>query len=141
LFVETARQGEHGVDLDAALLLGPVLADRAKYISFHVGGAEVPVEQARLLRARKALRPFRDIAASIDPEALRLRWRQGRGGLFLRPQSVSPADRDRVLHVVVERPAPPAPMALPAALEPTTVARPRPGAWIRDVLAALDLGR
>lgn len=145
--VETARFRDHGVQLDPALLLGPVLAEHVPYLVFHVDSVDVAVERSRLLQVRRALRPFPDVTACIGPDALRLGWHGGRGGLVFLPQLVSPSDRDRVSHVVLQRPAPAVVTAvteLPAlpicgpSNDTVRVPARRPGAWLADVIDALS---
>lgn len=101
----TARWFDVGVELDPRLMLGDLLADGSKpWIALMVDGADVVVSRARLRRAASALRPFQDLHAFVDPQALRLRWRGGRGGLNFRSQAAHVHDESLLLRVVIERP-------------------------------------
>jgi hypothetical protein len=134
--IESAGFHDDGVHLDVSLLLGPVLSARSSHVAFHVDDVEVAVERSRLIAARRVLRPFTDVTARVDPGALRLGWRRGRGGLVFRPQVIARDQRDRVLHIVLAPPvsaaALPAPMVMPSARP-----RPRPGSWLVELLSAL----
>jgi hypothetical protein len=143
----TARFNANGVEINPRLVLGPLLAERSKYVSFHLNDADIAVERARLLQARRALGVFPDLTATVDADALRFGWHGGRGGLVFLPQFVAPSDRDRVLHVVLERPAPAVVTAvteLPAlpiggpSNDVIRVPARKAGAWIADVLAELS---
>ena len=48
------------------------------------GGVPVCIRRRLLIDSKRALRPFRDLRASVADGALRFRWRGGRGGLDLR---------------------------------------------------------
>lgn len=133
----TAVFAEGGIWLDPRLLLGPLLAERSKYVCVHVDNWNVAVERSRLLRARRALRPFRDLTASIDPSALRFGWHGGRGGLVLRPQVVSRVDRSSIVNVVLTRPfASPEPTR-PHRRNPPSAPRRTPSKWLTELGDAL----
>lgn len=74
------------VELEPRVLLGQLIAGSQKYISLELTTTPVWLHRQTLLRAKTALRPFRDLTASVDERGLHLRWRAGRGGLNLRPQ-------------------------------------------------------
>ena len=117
----TVRWTEQGAVLDTDLLLGDLLADRArKYIAFKSEDFTTFVERDTLARTCMLRRLFLDVAACVDADGLHVRWRGGRGGYNWKPRFVAPADRERV--VTVELPLP-----LPAAV-------PRADAWLADWL-------
>ena len=123
--IASARRRADGIELDADVLLGDLLADnRKKYICFELPSARVPIFRRDLAKARGALRMFIDVAASVDDRGLHLRWRAGRGGLNFRPQ-VEEREAE-VLHVDL-RPAPPVRRTLPRPVR------------LADVLAELGL--
>ncbi len=127
----TARWLDVGVELDPRLLLGDLLADGGRaWIGLLVDGVDVVVSRARLRRAAAALRPFTDLRAFIDTQALGLRWRGGRGGLNFRSQAAQVSDESLVLRAVLERPR----------VQPVEVLhRPRSvrqsTTWLADVIA------
>lgn len=85
------------VELEPRVLLGELLAGSQKYISLELTTTPVWLHRQTLLRAKTALRPFRDLNSFVDERGLHLRWRAGRGGLNLGPQA---AERGvSVLHV------------------------------------------
>lgn len=123
--IATARRRADGIELDAAQLLGGLLADNAKkYISFELLGARVPVLRTTLAKARVPLRNFIDVAAYVDERGIHFRWRGGRGGLNFCPQV---EEREAEVLYVDLRPAPPMRRTLP-----------RP-VLLADVLAELGL--
>jgi hypothetical protein len=129
----TARWLDVGAEIDPRILLGDLLADGSKpWIGFMVDGADVIVSRATLRRAAIALKPLPEVRGFIDAQALRLRWRAGRGGLNLRAQASDIRDPALVLRVVLERPrAQPAPVVTP------TRPSARPPPWLADVIAEL----
>ncbi|HEX4334328.1 MAG TPA: hypothetical protein VH062_00360 [Polyangiaceae bacterium] len=135
----TAAFGERDVRLDPDLLLGQVLAERVLYLAFRVYEAEVAIERSLLLRARRALSPFADVTAHVASDALRLGWRDGRGGLILRSQRIARDQRERVLDIVltplVQEPA------RSATPTPAAVVTQRPAAppWLTDLFGELVL--
>jgi hypothetical protein len=144
--VRTAIWSSTGrVHLTPSLLLGPVLADPERpLISLCLGERAVPVLRSKLLATRRALKPFRDARAWLEPERLCIRWRDGQGGLNFRPQPVNPCDRARVLEITFEAPAPvPQPVPQPDVIVPrpdtvpTNNTTPSRGAWLAEVLADL----
>jgi len=153
--VHAARRRNGLLHLDRGLLLGPLLSDqRRKHVTFVLGEQKVSVRRAVLARARVALRPMVDLAVTLDPAGLHLRWHGGRGGLDLRPQKLSPEEQRESLPVVFpdrvqNRPekashgradaisSPDVPSPPPASPRP----RERPsGAWLAEVLAELGFG-
>lgn len=83
----SARHRLERVELAPEILLCDLLADGTKkYVGFELTGVRVVVPRQLLLRARAALRAFPNVAACIDEQGLHLTWRDGRGGLNLRPQ-------------------------------------------------------
>lgn len=58
-----------------------------QYVRFVGDSLDIAVSRERLQRAGAALRPFRDIRASVDDGGLHLRW-DGRGGLNFKPQTL-----------------------------------------------------
>lgn len=123
--VATSHRHGDGIELDADVLLGALLADSSKkYISFELPGARVPVLRAALAKARVPLRTFIDVTAYVDGQGLHLRWRGGRGGLNLRARVEERGAE--VLHVDL-RPAPPVRRTLPHPVH------------LADVLAELGL--
>lgn len=103
--VSGARWLDAGVELEPHVLLGELLADAAKpWLNLMVDGSDVVISRARLRRAALALRPFSDVRAFADSQALRLRWRCGRGGLNLTSQAQQVHDDSLVLRVVLDRP-------------------------------------
>lgn len=129
----TARWLDVGAELEPRVLLGDLLADGAKpWVTLAVDGCDVVVSRARLRQVASALRPFRDLRAFVDTQALRLRWRQGLGGLNFRSQAAQVRDESSVLRVVLER---------PRARTVEALDRPRPGrstnTWLVDVVAEI----
>jgi hypothetical protein len=141
--------------LDPGLLLGPVVTDqRRRHVTFLFGEHQVSVRRAVLSRARMALRPMPGVTATLDSAGLHLRWRGGRGGLDLFPQTLTPAERRESLHVVFSAPVQtmpekaanghgdaslPAPIPSPPSAPARVPQRPS-GAWLADVLAELGFG-
>lgn len=127
--VAGARWSDGGVELSPQVLLGDLLADSAKpWLSLEVDGSDVVVSRSRLRRAALALRPFGDVRALADSQALRLRWRGGRGGLNFTSQAAHVHDHGLVLRVVLDRPV----------SQPVERCRPRQPerqSWLTDVLA------
>jgi hypothetical protein len=117
----TVRWAEQGAVLDTELLLGDLLADRAKkYVSLAGPDFTTAIERATLARTAMLRRMFIDVAAYVDADGLHVRWRGGRGGYNWKPQIVVPADRAVVLEVALQ--------------PPLRAAVPRSGAWLGDVL-------
>lgn len=133
MLVGLSRWHEQHLALDAKIVLGGLLADRQrKYICFEVDGyAAVPVLRERLLRAKRALRPF-EVECYIDGRGLNFRWRGGRGGLLLTAQNVDTVDAQTVLRVVFVRPQPKL-----VERQPLRLPTPPASSWLGDVL--LDL--
>jgi len=130
---ELARWHEDHIELDHKIVLGKnLLADSSKkYLRFDADGFNaVTVKRAKLREASSVLK-FKDLTASLEPDALCFGWRGGIGGLRLTSQEVERKDRDAVLHVVlsrcVEQVAP-----MPAAATYT-----RPVTWVADVFDAM----
>lgn len=127
--VTGARWLDAGVELDPRVLLGDLLADPLRpWLGLVVDGSDVVIARARLRRVALALRPFPDVRASADSRTLRLRWREGRGGLNLHTQAAHVHDDSLVLRVVLERPA----------VQRVIAVEARPTAkrtWLSDVLA------
>jgi hypothetical protein len=108
LLRETAQQREGGLGLDAELILGPLLADSSvRFIEFVHQENAVAVRRQKLLELRRISRRLPGLRAAVDAEALRFRWRGGKGGLDLRGQYLAPHERRLALHVHLdpERPA------------------------------------
>lgn len=91
----TAQRSGNVVALDAPTLLGDLLSDAAiKYVFL---GDEIdvqPFSRVHLSKVAAALRPMGPVVASYDVEkaVLSLRWREGRGGLNLRPACLNAAE-------------------------------------------------
>lgn len=128
-----ARWLDAGAELDPRIVLGELLVDGSKpWVGFLVDGAEIIVSRARLRGAALAMRPFCDLRALVDEQALQLRWRRGLGGLNFRSQAAEVRDASLTVRVVIERPrVQPAPVVFRP--------RPRPTApcWLTDALAEL----
>lgn len=125
-----ARFHHDGIELDRALLFGPLLADPdKKIVTFDLGGAEVSVARRKLVAVKHATRRFTDLTVTADPQALRFRWRGGRGGLNLRPLRVRPQDRVLERRVVL----------VPSAVSLPDVSAPaRPSAsWLHALVVEL----
>jgi hypothetical protein len=117
----TVRWAELGAVLDTDLLLGDVLADRAKrYIAFNGPDFTTTVERGTLARTSSLRRFFIDVAAWVDAGGLHVRWRGGRGGYNWKPQVVAPVDSRLVLTVDLQ--------------PPVRAAVRRPGAWLGELL-------
>ena len=117
----TVRWTEQGAVLDTELLLGDLLADRAKkYVSFTGDGFTTAVEREVLAKTALLRRLFIDVAAYVDAAGVHVRWRGGRGGYNWRPQVVAAHHRDTVLDVPLS--------------PPHAVHIPRRGAWLAEVL-------
>ena len=102
-----ARWRDDMVELDARIVLGRGLqADRSrKFVRFAAEGYEpVTIRKGKLYEASKALR-FPDLRCRLERQGLRFSWRDGRGNLLLKSQSVERAERDTVLSVVILRPS------------------------------------
>ncbi|MFO0564308.1 MAG: hypothetical protein U0263_01525 [Polyangiaceae bacterium] len=127
--VAGARWLDSGVELEPRVLLGDVLADTARpWLALRVDGSDVVISRARLRRAALALRAFQDVRALADSQALRLRWRGGRGGLNFSSQGGHVHDGTLVLRVVLDRPVTrPAQRARPSV--------PAHQSWLNDVFA------
>jgi hypothetical protein len=127
--VAGARWLDSGVELEQQVLLGDLLADTARpWLGLLFEGSDVVVSRPRLRRAALALRPFGDVRALADSQALRLRWRGGRGGLNFTSQAAHVHDHGLVLRVVLDRPV----------SQPVERCRPRQPerqSWLTDVLA------
>lgn len=121
----TVRWTEQGAVLDTDLLLGDVLADRAKrYIELKGTDLTTTIERGTLVQTGLVRRLFIDVIAYFGADGLHVRWRGGRGGYNWRPRVVVPADRPHVLTVELRL--------------PVRAAVPRPGAWLGDLL--LEMG-
>ena len=127
--VAGARWLDSGVELEPHVLLGDLLADATRpWLSLVVDGRDVVVSRSRLRRAAVALRPFGDVRALADSQALRLRWRGGRGGLNFTSQGAHVHDDSLLLRVVLDRPVPqPVERCQPCVRERQS--------WLTDVLA------
>jgi hypothetical protein len=131
----TATWNHHGALLETNLLLGALLDDpTTKYIGFDQPGFQTLAIPRATLRGFAELAPrLPGVTASVDPQALRLRWRNGRGGLNLKSAIVPQPQYDQLLHVVLERPAP-----MRVRHEPAHAPQHR-GRWISDLLTELGL--
>ena len=120
------------VRIDPALLLGDLLADtNHKYVAFSFDEHDITIDRAKLVDVSRILtsKTYPDRSAYLDAYGLHFRWKSGRGGLNLVTQVPSVLERDRVLHVVLERPA----VAMPI------VPVRRGGAWLGDILGETGL--
>ena len=96
------------VRIDPALLLGDLLADTSnKYVAFSFDEHDITIDRAKLGDVSRIIssKTYPDRSAYLDASGLHLRWKSGRGGLNLVTQIPGVLERDRVLHVVLERPA------------------------------------
>jgi hypothetical protein len=130
----TATWDDLGALLETSLLLGGLLDDPAsKFIGFDMPGFQTLAIPRATLRGFAELEPrLPGVTATVDPQALRLRWRNGRGGLNLKSAIVPQHHCDQLLHVVLERPA-------PMRVRPEPVRIPHRGRWISDLLVELGL--
>ena len=141
----TARWHEGRVELDPGLVLGGLIADPStKYVSFVFPDAKtVAIPRSTLVAVARNSGAMPGLRVSVDAEALRFSWREGKGGLRFWPQVVGAHERDRVVHVPLAPPPPPVVVPAPVPAPVNTQRRPRrqpqPGLWIRDVLANLGL--
>ena len=74
-------------ELDMSLVLGDLLRHpTARTIGFRFFG-ELPLcfSKQKLRTVARTIGAFRDLRCSVDKDALRFRWRHGRGGLNLTP--------------------------------------------------------
>ncbi len=120
------------VRIDPTLLLGDLLADTSnKYVAFSFDEHDITIDRAKLVDVSRVLtsKTYPDRSAYLDASGLHLRWKSGRGGLDLVTQIPNVIERDRVLHVVLERPA----VAMPI------VPVRRGGAWLGDILGEMGL--
>ena len=120
------------VRIDPTLLLGDLLADTSnKYVAFSFDEHDITIDRAKLVDVSRVLtsKTYPDRSAYLDASGLHLRWKSGRGGLNLVTQIPGVLERDRVLHVVLERPA----VAMPI------VPVRRGGAWLGDILGEMGL--
>ena len=120
------------VRIDPALLLGDLLADtNHKYVAFSFDEHDITIDRAKLVDVSRVItsKTYPDRSAYLDASGLHLRWKSGRGGLNLVTQIPGVLERDRVLHVVLERPA----VAMPI------VPVRRGGAWLGDILGEMGL--
>jgi|HubBroStandDraft_6_1064221.scaffolds.fasta_scaffold364777_3 hypothetical protein len=120
----TARWTDVGAELDVDVLLGELLADRAKkWIGFVEPGGFTTVISRHLIAAAAPLRRIHmDLAASVNTVELGFRWRGGRGGYNWFPRTVDPQFADRGLIV----PLAPRQVKVPQ--------RERAGAWLGQIL-------
>ena len=120
------------VRIDPALLLGDLLADtNHKYVAFSFDEHDITIDRAKLVDVSRVItsKTYPDRSAYLDARGLHLRWKNGRGGLNLVTQIPGVLERDRVLHVVLERPA----VAMPI------VPVRRGGAWLGEILGEIGL--
>ena len=119
--------------LDAALLLGELLADPApKFIALGLDGAfNVALHRTKLVQVARTLNRSA-LTGWGDERGLHLRWHAGRGGLDLRSQVVPPLERDRVLHVVFSQLEQPSQTAVP-----DLRIQPAARSWLATVLSEL----
>lgn len=114
---ETAVRGDDGIELDVALLFGPLLYDGGhRAVVFAAEDMRFVVERETLLRARRCLRGVRPVRAFVDPRGLHLRWRDGAGGLNLRAELVR-LERESLLVVSLRARQPTRPVLLRHVLE------------------------
>ncbi|CAN5925128.1 hypothetical protein BH11MYX4_BH11MYX4_02920 [soil metagenome] len=103
LLGQTVRWTEIGAVLDVDVLLRDVIADRQKkYIAFRWGEqAAVAVRRETLAAVAPLRRTVLDLAAFVNDDGVHFRWKGGRGGYNWRGQVVAPAEKRRVLEVVL----------------------------------------
>lgn len=121
LLSATSRSNPGGIELDVERLFALVSSASAAVLRLEGVGIVVHVSRALLVRARPILERFEDLTASLDTQALHLRWRDGRGALHHR--CPAPTRRDQP--------------AFPVWLESTQV--PRSPVLIAEVLHDLGL--
>ncbi len=120
------------VHIDPSVLLGDLLADAShRYVAFFFDEHDITIDRAKLVDVSRVItsKTYPDRSAYLDARGLHLRWKNGRGGLNLVTQIPGVLERDRVLHVVLERPA----VAMPI------VPVRRGGAWLGDILGEMGL--
>ena len=148
----TAVWSGPAASIDVGLLLGALLADPIReYICLKSSTFEVPLLRSKLVAAAKVLLHHYDLAGWVDSEGLHLRWRGGRGGLNLHPQTVRPGEARHVLVVNIPPPPPreehrPVASARPRRAPPRVPAPAAPSAargpvkWFAELLEQIALG-
>lgn len=87
-----ARWVGDGLELSVARLFALASCARSRVVRFETTAFDVHVNRALIVRARPVLTRFSDLTASLDAEALHLRWREGRGAFHHRCPPPPPRD-------------------------------------------------
>lgn len=102
--VVLAVRQDHVV-LDVDILLYELPLHPSKHIGFALLGAEpFYLTKSKLRQLGRTLKGRPSLTAYLDARGLHVRWCRGRGGLNLRSQLLSGAERDDVFLVRVDRP-------------------------------------
>jgi hypothetical protein len=80
------------IELSPSRLFTLASSARASVLSLETPTFAVHVSRPLLVRARPVLTKFNDLTASLDAEALHLRWRDGRGAFHHRCPPPAPRD-------------------------------------------------
>jgi hypothetical protein len=138
LVSEAIWSGGDRVHLDPGLLLGPALSDpTCKYVVFSVDDHLIAVERCRLIAVRRLARALPGLTATVDRAWLHFRWRDGRGGLFLRSPNPSWSEREHVLSIVLTPPG--AAMYVDESVKTIGPAMGWAASCLGDALTELDL--
>lgn len=90
--IASARWVGDALELSPTDVFVVAVAATSRVLRFEASDFVVHVDRSLLVRARPILARLPEPTASLDAEALHLRWREGRGGLHLRCSPPAPRD-------------------------------------------------